>query len=275
MKRLVIYIITFLMVGATGCNRREEEAKARLDYAKSLYEQQEFAAAKSEIDSIRALYPTEVKTLKEALVLMRRVEMKEAERNIAFCDSLLPIRQEEAKAASKGFVFEKDSAYEEIGNYIWKQQTVERNVERSYIRCGVNEKGEIYLTSVYFGSRPISHTGIKLSVGNSLFAETASVPYDGGINYRFTDNGNMSEIVIYKGENGIDAVKFVCANAKERIKADYIGGKTYAIYLADADKQAIVTTYELAVILSDIEKLTAERGKSLERKAYLEGKLNP
>jgi hypothetical protein len=133
----------------------------------------------------------------------------------------------------------------------------------------------MYLASVYFGSRPINHTGIKLSVGNSLFAETASIPYDGGVNYRFTDNGNTSEIVNYKGENGIDAVKFVCANAKERIKADYTGRKTYAIYLADADKQAIVATYELAAILSDVEKLTAERGKSLERKAYLERKLNP
>mgnify|MGYP000043122237 CR=1 FL=1 len=72
---------------------------------------------------------------------MRQVEVKEAERNIAFCDSLLPIKLEEVEGLKKGFAFEKDSVYEEIGNYIWKQQTIERNVQRCYVRCGVNEEG--------------------------------------------------------------------------------------------------------------------------------------
>lgn len=54
-----------------------------------MYENNEFFGAKNEIDSIRTLYPKEVKVLKQGLTLMRQVEVKEAERNIAFCDSLL------------------------------------------------------------------------------------------------------------------------------------------------------------------------------------------
>ena len=108
-----------------------------------MYENNEFFGAKNEIDSIRALYPKEVKVLKQGLTLMRQVEVKEAERNIAFCDSLLPIKLEEVEGLKKGFAFEKDSVYEEIGNYIWKQQTIERNVQRCYVRCGVNEEGEM------------------------------------------------------------------------------------------------------------------------------------
>lgn len=99
----------------------------------------------------------------------------------------------------KGFAFEKDSVYEEIGNYIWKQQTIERNVQRCYVRCGVNEEGEMYLASVYYGGRPIEHTGIKLSLKDGQFAETASIPYDGGLNYRFKDMGSTTEVVTYKG----------------------------------------------------------------------------
>ena len=43
--------------------------------------------------------------------------------------------------------------------------------------------------------------------------------------------------------------------------------------LSDADKKAIAATYELAVVLSDIEKLTREKEKSIKKLAYLEKKL--
>mgnify|MGYP000781716921 FL=1 len=160
MKKLAI-CITLIAAILTGCNGDEKAAQARLDKARAMYENNEFFGAKNEIDSIRALYPKEVKVLKQGLTLMRQVEVKEAERNIAFCDSLLPIKLEEVEGLKKGFAFEKDSVYEEIGNYIWKQQTIERNVQRCYVRCGVNEEGEMYLASVYYGGRPIEHTGIK------------------------------------------------------------------------------------------------------------------
>ena len=199
MKKSVICIV-FAALALAGCNNTEKEAQARFEKAKAMYEQEEFFAAKNEIDSIRALYPREVKVLKASLALMRQVELKEAERNIAFCDSLLPIKYHEADSIKNhGFTFEKDSVYEEIGTFIWKQQTVERNVQRCYVRCGVNEKGEMYLASVYFGGKPINHTGIKLSLKNGISAETASIPYDGGVNYHFKDLGNTTEVVTYKG----------------------------------------------------------------------------
>jgi hypothetical protein len=269
-----LYRVFWAVLLLAGCGGDEKEARAKLENARVLYERNELPAAKNEIDSIRVWYPAEAKVLKEALSLMRQVELKEAERDIAYCDSLLPIRQAEAQEAVKGFVFEKDSVYEEIGNYIRKQQTVERNVERNYVRCGVNEHGEMYLASVYFGSFPINHTGIRLSIKNGLFAETASIPYDGGLNYRFKDGENTSEIVNYKGERGIDAIKFIYDHAAERIKADYTGGKPYSIYMEEADKKAFVSTYELAIILNDVYTLTAEREKAQKKKSYLTGKLN-
>lgn len=204
---------------------------------------------------------------------MRQVELKEAERTIAFCDSLLPIKIEEAEALKKGFNFEKDSVYEEIGNYIWKQQTIERNVQRCYIRSGVNEKGEIYLASVFYGGAPINHTGLKVSTPDGQFAETASIAYDGGVNYRFKDLGKTTEVVTYKGEKGLDAAQFISTNVKERIKAEYTGGKPYTIYIADGDKKAIAATFDLATVLSDLENLIKEKDKSTNRIAYLKNKL--
>lgn len=272
MKKSAICIALAALTLA-ACNNTEKKAQARLNNAKSMYERNELFAAKSEIDSVRALYPKEFKVLKEGLTLMRQIEIKEAERNIAFCDSLMPIKTEEAESLKKGFVFEKDSAYDEIGNYIWKQQTVERNIQRCYIRSGVNEKGEIYLASVFYGGAPINHTGIKVSTNDGQFAETASIPYDGGVNYRFKDLGYTTEVVTYNGEKGLDAAKFISSNLKDRIKAEYTGGKPYTIYIADGDKKAIAATYDLATVLSDLENLKKEKEKATKRTAYLKSKL--
>ena len=110
-------------------------------------------------------------------------------------------------------------------------------MQRCYIRSGVNEKGEIYLASVFYGGAPINHTGIKVSTKDGQFAETAAIPYDGGVNYRFKDLGKTTEVVTYKGEKGLDAAKFISTNVKERVKAEYTGGKPYTLYIADGDKK--------------------------------------
>lgn len=96
MKKSVI-CIALAAVTLAACNNTEKEARARLNNAKSMYERNELFAAKSEIDSIRALYPKEFKVLKDGLSLMRMVEMKEAERNIAFATALFPSRQKKRK----------------------------------------------------------------------------------------------------------------------------------------------------------------------------------
>ncbi|WP_085535890.1 hypothetical protein [Massilibacteroides vaginae] len=269
-------IATFIILAGiilSSCGNQEKEAKARLQKARDMYAANEFFAAKSEIDSIRILYPKEFKVLKESLTLMREVEIKEAERTLAYCDSLLPIRIAEIETLRKDFVYEKDSVYEEIGTFIWKQQTIERNINRCYIRSGVNEKGEMYLASVYYGANPINHTSIKLSAPGELFAETASIPYDGGVNYRFKDEGFTTEVVTYKGEAGLDAINLIYNNEKERIKVEYTGGKPYIIYIADADKKALVATFNLGTVLSDVNRMTLEMNKAQKRLEYLGAKL--
>jgi len=270
-RNVFITAITVLLL--IGCGKTKE-ARAHLAEAQSLYQNQNFEEAKITIDSIRINYPREIDVLKQALVLMRLVERGESERNIAFCDSLTPIRMEEAEKLKKGFVFEKNPEYVDIGNYIWQQQTIERNVERSYVRCGVNEKGEIYLASVYFGSRAINHNGLKLSTPEGSYAETIPVPYDGGLNYRFTDLGNTTEVVTYQSEKCIDAVNFVYDVAEKiRIKAEYTGGTAFSLYLSENDKQAIKATWDLAAVLSDIEAMRKEKEKSAKKIQYLDERM--
>ncbi|MDR0994718.1 MAG: hypothetical protein LBL81_00320 [Tannerella sp.] len=253
-----------------------KEAQQRLERAKELSTLGDYPAAQAEIDSVRAHFPRNPAALKEALELMREVELKACRRNIAFCDSLLPLRKAAAAEALKGFVLEKDTQYAQLGNYVWKRLTVERNIERCYLRCGTDENGEMYLASVYYGKKPIKHTGLRLSLGGKegLFVQTASIPYDGGLNFRFKDEGYTSEIVTYKGNAGKDAIKFIYDHAKERIKAEYTGGRPYTIWVDEASKQGVAATYALAAALSDVHNLTLELARNGKRITYLEGKLS-
>jgi len=79
------------------------------------------------------------------------------------------------------------------------------------VRAGVYESGEMYLASIYFGKNAINHTGMKLSVGDT-FVETPSIPYDGGLNFHFTDLGNVTEVVTYMGEKCEAAADFIYNN---------------------------------------------------------------
>jgi len=253
MYKLFIFAASLILLLQTGC-RKPTEAKAWLANAQTLYDNQNYVAAKNLIDSIDRIYPREIAIRKEARTLMRLVERSECVRDINFCDSVLPIRLQDVESLKKGFVFEKDKDYDVIGKYIWNTMTVERNLTRSYIRCGVNEAGEMYLESVFFGSRPLEHTGLKLSIKDGVFAVTTSIPYDGGLNYRFEDMGNTTEIVTYKGDHCKDAVNLIyLIDEKERVKAEYTGGRSpYSLYLSGSDIKAIQATYELAIVLNEI-----------------------
>ena len=267
-------VITVVCCMFAGC-KKGNDAQNRLDKAKELYTSQQFASAKNEIDSIHLLFPREVAIRKEALNLMRHVERGECVRNIAYCDSLLPIRFKEVDMLKKGFIFEKDTAYDKMGKYIWSTMTVDRNIERSYIRCGVDEEGEMYIASVYFGSAPLNHTGLAFATNNGTHAETPSIPYDGGVNYRFKDLGNTTEVVTYKGINCQDITDMtLVVSEKERIKATYTGGKPFSLYLTDTDKKAIRATYELALVLKDIDSLQRERERSGKKIVLIDQKLN-
>lgn len=256
MKRKYLYLV--LAVLLTACSNNTEKASLLLEEARALYEEGSLNKAKIQLDSIRSAYPKEFKVIKQGIQLMREIELKENERTLAYTDSLLIVRQQEAAELEKNFVYVRDSAYEEIGNYILKGMTVEKNVERCYIRTGVNEYGEMYIASVYYGKGNINHTGLKAEIKDGSNAETLSIPYDGGRNYRFSDNGMQSEIVTYKKEAENGLIAFINHYKNERIKVIYTGGKNYVIYLDDFSKKAITETFELATVLSDITRLRQE-----------------
>ena len=270
------YYIILLTIGLAilgGCSGDKKNAQQMYDKAKTLMEKNEFSSAKTVLDSIKSKYPSQIEILKSSLRLRRICEQKETIRNIAFCDSFLPIREHERDSLAKAFKYEKDPKYDVIGKYLFKNQTIEKNIQRCYIRSGVSEKGEMFIASVFYGGRALQHTGLKLSLTNGTYAETPAIAYDGGKNFRFVDLGRTTEVVTYSGKDCEDIVKLIYNNPKARIKAEYTGGKPYFIYMSEGDKAAVIKTFELAVVLNDITKMNEEIEKGARKLEYIKMKL--
>jgi hypothetical protein len=267
MKRFYYLLLLSLLV---ACNNQERSAREELQKAQDFYDKQEYFSARQTLDTLKIMYPKAFPVLKEGQQLVKKIEFALQTRNLQYCDSMIPVKQAEAEPLKKGFIFEKDAEYEDIGKYVCQTQSIERNVQKSYIRSFVNESGEMTLCSVYYGLKPIRHTALRVSTGTGESAQTEAVAPDGANNYTFTDGGMTTETVSYaKGkDNGV--ILFIYNRSKENIKAVFSGEKEIAYTVSDADKTALIKTYDLAVALSEIEKLKKEREIARLKLEYLE-----
>jgi hypothetical protein len=204
------------------------------------------------------------------------VETKAQQKTLAYLDSAFQAKTEEFNAIKDKFKLEKDAEYQQVGNYLWPTQTIEKNMHRSYIRFQVNEQGIMSMTSIYCGAGNIHHTKVKVIAPDGSFAETPSSKDS----YETTDMNEKIEKADYKlGEDG-NVIEFLNLNKDKNIRVEYIGDRTYKTTMSPTDRQAAAGVYELAQILSAMEQIKKEQeeanlkigfiNKKKERKAQEE-----
>ena len=238
-----------------GCgDGGEKEAQIRLQKAEAALQQENFSEAKLQIDSIKVLYPKAFEARKQGIKLMQQVDLKEQGKTLVYLDSMMQVKQAQLDSIKANFVLEKDTAYQEIGNWFYPTQVVEKNVGRSFLRGQVNELGEMSLTSIYCAGGRLNHTSVKVSVGDT-FAETPMT----NDSYATTDLGRTIEKADYKvGEDG-GVVGFIVANQDKNIQLTFIGDKTYRTAMQKTDRKAIAELTELARILSGMEEIRKQQ----------------
>ena len=243
------------LVTLTGCgDGGEKEAQIRLQKAEAALQQENFSEAKLQIDSIKVLYPKAFEARKQGIKLMQQVDLKEQGKTLVYLDSMMQVKQAQLDSIKANFVLEKDTAYQEIGNWFYPTQVVEKNVGRSFLRAQVNELGEMSLTSIYCAGGQLNHTSVKVSVGDT-FAETPMT----NDSYTTTDLGRTIEKADYKvGEDG-GVVGFIVANQDKNIQLTFIGDKTYRTAMQKTDRKAIAELTELARILSGMEEIRKQQ----------------
>ena len=76
-----------LAVLLAACSNYEEKAQPYLQRAQELLQAGAYSEAKSQIDSIRTLYPKAVEARRAGIKLMQQIELKEQTRTLAYLDS--------------------------------------------------------------------------------------------------------------------------------------------------------------------------------------------
>lgn len=243
------------LVTLTGCgDGGEKEAQIRLQKAQTALQQENFSEAKLQIDSIKVLYPKAFEARKQGIKLMQQVDLKEQGKTLVYLDSMMLVKQAQLDSIKANFILEKDTAYQEIGNWFYPTQVVEKNVGRSFLRAQVNELGEMSLTSIYCAGGKLNHTSVKVSVGDT-FAETPMTKDS----YTTSDLGRTIEKADYKvGEDG-GVAGFIVANQDKNIQLTFIGDKTYRTAMQKNDRKAIAELTELARILSGMEEIRKQQ----------------
>lgn len=264
--------VVFLSLLFIGCNLNKDSAQELLDQARVLYDNTEFGSAKQKLDELKEKYPKEVKIRRDALLLMREIEVKEQERNIAYCDSMIKVREAEAKSLKANFVYVK-TEYDKLGRYYDKSYNPQPGYAPKYINVYVNERNDLGLLSLYKGS-PINHSRVKVSIPSGEYAETERIPNDGGARYSFKDiNGVSYETVTYQRGRDNGVLAFIQNYADKIITLEYIGDKTTVPYiLSEKEKKAVVNTVNYYSVRKDIEDFEKEKEKGEERLKYLEWK---
>lgn len=248
-------LIPFMMFFLASCGQEEKKANELLSRAEASFQSANYSEAKLLIDSIRNSYPKVFDVRRKAIMLKQQVELKEQQISLEYLDSMMSVKQLALDSIKSDYVLEKDTAYQEIGNYFYPSQVVEKNIGRTFLRANVNEKGEMSLTSIYCAGGSLNHTSVKVS-SNDAFAQTPASPDV----YVSSDLGRKIEKADYKlGADG-GVIGFIIANRDAKsLKLEFIGDRTYRTLMYSPDIKAIVEVAKLAQILSSMEEIRKEQ----------------
>lgn len=259
MKKIIgtaVCLLAFL----SGCNGDSKKAEALFQRAEASFASENYSLAKLQIDSIRTLYPKAVEVRKAGIRLMQQVDLHEQRKTLAYLDSMMQVKRQALDSVKGQFVLEKDTAYQEIGNYFYPTQVVEKNIGRSFLRAQVNERGEMSLTSIYCAGGSIHHTAVKVSVDGDTFAQTQP----SSDSYETTDLGRPIEKADYRvGKDDGGVAAFIVANRDKRLfRLEFIGDRNYRTTMRRDDVKAVAAVSDLARILSAMEEIRKQQNEA-------------
>lgn len=269
-------LFPYIILGVTGlaasCSSKDVQADDYLNRARELINTQQYQLAKKYVDSVRIIFPKDYVKIREGIGVIREINFAEQKRTLAFCDSMLKIRQNELPEVQDAFAFEKNAEFESVGHYVYKSQAEDNTIGRTFLQTKVDEKGNLILTSYYSGNQALSHTAVKATIGDGSYAESQVVPRDGALNYEFEDGATHYEIVRFNqaAENGV--VNFILAHEKESVTIVLTGGKTKSYKLTTEERKAMKSASDLSVILTDINRLLNEIRLSQAKMEYIHQK---
>lgn len=260
MKFRFFVIIAIIQTIVSACGPSQPQlAVKKIAVAEELLAKGDTANGLLHLDSIPILYPKALSEARTAVQISNRVNV-----------SRLMLQRENLAKANlmidsiiKEFNPEKGE-FDRYTNYIHNRQGIDKTWSRSFVQVYLNEKGDLTLSSNYYGGQWINHNLISIE-GEGLSAKTDSVPIDNVNNHHSEFSGSKWEKVTYRGEQADKVIALIAANSDKKLKSIFKGKSSYIIWLEESDKKAIKAAYDLAKALK-IKNASEKTISLLEKK---------
>lgn len=243
-------VILLALLAFAGCQKMSEEdmAKARVEKAQNLVENNQLNSAKIELDSVHILYPRQVAIRRMAKALQDSIVYLEAQRSLGYCDSLLHIVEPRVDSLKRQFVFNKEEKYQSQGEYVHRLLKTTSNTSRNFLQAYIQEDGKAILKCYYFGSSPLKISAMQISADE--YEQTF-----GGESHEFKDIDGVHEILNLSNDDAMSVMNFVSSSMKSRVKIELQGKSKVVYYLSDSEKHALEDTYRLGMLMKDLKTL--------------------
>lgn len=264
MKTSVQFFALILAIIFVACGPSDEDkARVKLDYAKKLLLQNDTVAALANLDSIPKLYPEAVYSANAAKNIVKEVRFELLQQKEDELDTLkLKITELE-----KPFKKEK-TAFDRYVQYVHKRQTFDRAWNRSYIQVHLDETGDLFLVSNYYGKGWLNHTKIRVYV-NKEGAKTEEVLLDSPDNHHSNFMDSRWEKVTYRNGKSDAVIDFIAQHADSKLKAVFLGKKNFYILLESYDKEAVCDALVLSKAIKESHILEGQI-KQLQKQLNME-----
>ncbi len=252
-KTISIFLLSGLCVAGISCGKfKKKLASERLSLASEFCQKGDSTGALLQLDSIKILYPEEFQVLTEAEILGKKINSEIMYRKQDQLDTMLA----RIERLEKKFDVEK-TEFDRFAQYIHKRQNSERRWNKSYIQFHLDERGDLYMSSNYYGKEWLDHTGIRVYDGE-IQAKTEEIPV-GDVNNHHSDFMETHwEKVSYRDGKDNGVIRFIAEHADRNLKAVYLGKRLYFIILEDYDKQAAKDALALSEALKNKTRLEKE-----------------
>jgi len=239
----IFFIFLFSILLFSCGPSKKELAIERIQMAHDSYEKGDTTMALLQADSVNILFGEEIKQKEEAQKFKKKIYGDVLFREQDELDTI----NSRISELEKLFNTEK-TPYDRYRQYIYKRQDAEKRWNKSYIQVHLDERGELYISSNYYGEKWLNHTSLRV-YDNDIQAKTDSVPLSSPLNHHSDFLNTKWEKVSYTNGTDNGLIKFIADNADRKLKAVFLGSRYYYIILEKYDKQAMKKALTLSTLL--------------------------
>ncbi len=246
MKKTLIILLSACLFAS--CQPSDEElAKGCIERGGLLIAQGEWNAALNTLDSVDTMFPKLVSARREAKFLKDSIGYMQALRSLEYTDSQLLIAEPKLDSLLNLFELQKDEKYQTEGTLLSRRFMSSGNSERTFLQASVSEKGQPFVRSVYYGSKPLNHTDLSIAAAEDATTHITAIKAP-----HVFDN---HEFLTFEGDNAMELLKFVANHEREKLKVTISGDSQFSYFITAGDATALTQTYELALAFSDVNTL--------------------